>query len=241
METEISSALRELADAIRTTINVMPYPALTEALFNADATLAKEAATPPLSAALPHLGAAGVRVRETMWGEVVDDDYEGVSFQLCEEGNRDGHHFLKEITLAANTFPVGTKISIREPSALVPSPVPQEATAEPVAAEPLIAEFERMRDKHSTPSGTQYEEGQWDMAQRLIGIARKFSSPPSHDAELLAALRDLRQAVCGETGFASAVREHSGLAYPWPALDIAEAKADAVLSRAARAALEAKP
>ena len=31
------------------------------------------------------------------------------------EGNRDGHHFLKEIALAAETFPLGTKITVAEP------------------------------------------------------------------------------------------------------------------------------
>lgn len=39
------------------------------------------------------------------------------------------------------------------------------------------------------------------------------------------ALRELLHAVCGETGFAAAVRSHSGLAYPWPALDAAEKQA----------------
>lgn len=39
------------------------------------------------------------------------------------------------------------------------------------------------------------------------------------------ALVVLHHAVCGETGFANAVREESGKAYPWPALDIADEKA----------------
>lgn len=57
--------------------------------------------------------------REIMWGEVVEgyDDDEGIVFKLCEEGNRDGDHFAGEIKLKASTFSVGTKISIREPSA----------------------------------------------------------------------------------------------------------------------------
>ena len=42
---------------------------------------------------------------------------------------------------------------------------------------------------------------------------------------LEAALRDLLHAVCSDTGFAEAVRSVSGIAYPWPALDIAEEKA----------------
>jgi hypothetical protein len=44
------------------------------------------------------------------------------------------------------------------------------------------------------------------------------------------ALEQLLHAVCGETGFANAVRTMSGTAYPWPALDIAEAEARAALS-----------
>ena len=51
--------------------------------------------------------------------------------------------------------------------------------------------------------------------------------------ELREALEQLLHAVCGETGFAAAVRNDSGTAYPWPALDIAE--------EAARAALAAHP
>jgi hypothetical protein len=45
-----------------------------------------------------------------------------------------------------------------------------------------------------------------------------------HDA-LREALVDLLHAVCGEKGFAEAVRRDSGRIYPWPALDLAEAKA----------------
>lgn len=44
------------------------------------------------------------------------------------------------------------------------------------------------------------------------------------------ALAKLHHAVCGETGFASAVRQTSGLAYPWPALDEADELARAALA-----------
>jgi hypothetical protein len=46
---------------------------------------------------------------------------------------------------------------------------------------------------------------------------------------LRVALREMFEVVCGETGFAQAVRADSGFAYPWPALDIAEAMARAAL------------
>lgn len=51
-----------------------------------------------------------------------------------------------------------------------------------------------------------------------------------HDA-LREALVDLLYAVCGKTGFAETVRRDSGRIYPWPALDLAEAKALAALER----------
>jgi len=53
----------------------------------------------------------------------------------------------------------------------------------------------------------------------------------SHKA-LVAGLKDLLHAVCDKTGFAAAVREDSGLAYPWEPLDIAEEKARAALEAA---------
>lgn len=48
----------------------------------------------------------------------------------------------------------------------------------------------------------------------------------AHDA-----LSDLLHAVCGEKGFAEAVRRDSGRIYPWPALELAEAKARAALDQ----------
>ena len=50
--------------------------------------------------------------------------------------------------------------------------------------------------------------------------------------KLRAALEKLHHAVCGETGFAAAVRQESGKAYPWPALDIADDLARAALAAA---------
>ena len=47
---------------------------------------------------------------------------------------------------------------------------------------------------------------------------------------LVEALEGLLHAVCGETGFANAVRGTAGKAYPWPALDMAEEKARKALS-----------
>ncbi len=64
-------------------------------------------------------------------------------------------------------------------------------------------------------------------------IVREAGHEPAPDvmAELVEALRGLHQAVCGETGFAACVRQDSGKAYPWPALDAAEEAARAALAR----------
>ena len=51
----------------------------------------------------------------------------------------------------------------------------------------------------------------------------------AENKRLREALREMFEVVCGETGFAQAVRADSGFAYPWPALDLAEAKARAAL------------
>ncbi len=44
-------------------------------------------------------------------------------------------------------------------------------------------------------------------------------------------IEQLHGAVCGETGFASAVRTVSGIAYPWPSLDAADEDARAFLAK----------
>ena len=55
-------------------------------------------------------------------------------------------------------------------------------------------------------------------------------APAPDPAEAMrAALDAMLRAVCGESGFAAAVRAATGLAYPWPALDLAEEQARAAL------------
>lgn len=49
--------------------------------------------------------------------------------------------------------------------------------------------------------------------------------------EARGALRLLHGAVCGDTGFAACVRIDAGRAYPWPALDVAEEAAAAILAK----------
>ena len=64
--------------------------------------------------------------------------------------------------------------------------------------------------------------------ERYMDIANEHVN----EAERLRdALADLLHAVCGEKGFAEAVRRDSGRIYPWPALELAEAKARAALDQ----------
>ena len=70
------------------------------------------------------------------------------------------------------------------------------------------------------------------VAQRAAtegGVAPTLSGAEGEIARLKEALAKLHHAVCGPTGFAQAVRENSGIAYPWPALDEADELARAAL------------
>ena len=60
--------------------------------------------------------------------------------------------------------------------------------------------------------------------------AQRAEAAEAENKRLREALLKMLLAVCGPTGFAAAVRNHSGLAYPWEGLDIAEANARAALS-----------
>lgn len=64
--------------------------------------------------------------------------------------------------------------------------------------------------------------------------ARLVALAPDLAAALIEAEKALAKmigSVCGETGFAACVRADSGFAYPWPALDEAEASARAALAK----------
>ena len=63
----------------------------------------------------------------------------------------------------------------------------------------------------------------------VYSAADRIEALTAENERLRAALREMFEVVCGETGFAQAVRADSGFAYPWPALDLAEAKARAAL------------
>jgi hypothetical protein len=83
--------------------------------------------------------------------------------------------------------------------------------------EAQAAEIEHLRAE----AEAHYDRGYYDGSTHPI---------VRHDA-LREALADLLHAVCGEKGFAEAVRRDSGRIYPWPALELAEVKAIAALEQ----------
>jgi hypothetical protein len=83
--------------------------------------------------------------------------------------------------------------------------------------EAQAAGIERLRAE----AKAHYDRGYYDGGAYLL---------EQHEA-LREALVDLLHAVCGEKGFAEAVRRDSGRIYPWPALELAEAKALAALGQ----------
>ena len=64
-----------------------------------------------------------------------------------------------------------------------------------------------------------------ELADTIAALQAEVARLREENEALREALVVLHHAVCGETGFANAVREESGKAYPWPALDIADEKA----------------
>lgn len=70
-----------------------------------------------------------------------------------------------------------------------------------------------------------------NVTPKQLGVATSEALCRAIDEQedLREALADLLHAVCGEKGFAEAVRRDSGRIYPWPALELAEVKARAAL------------
>lgn len=78
-------------------------------------------------------------------------------------------------------------------------------------------------------------EGNWHSDEGAFGgvqyIRADLTPSPEVVKELVDAAKAFRHAVCGDTGFAAAVRLHSGNAYPWPSLDLADEWLTAVLAK----------
>jgi ferredoxin-NADP reductase len=75
--------------------------------------------------------------------------------------------------------------------------------------------------------------------ERLNGVIQNMRYAEDEDKNrcvveserLRAALEGMLWAVCGPNGFAAAIRQTSGMAYPWPTLDAAEREATAALAQ----------
>ena len=72
----------------------------------------------------------------------------------------------------------------------------------------------------------------WVTNAMLALNALKGDGSPPMETELLESLKAMVHAVCGPTGFAAAVRGHSGKAYPWESLELAEDVARKLISKA---------
>ena len=97
----------------------------------------------------------------------------------------------------------------------------------PVPADERAAMAEAMADASESCC---YMSDIYRMTDALL--VKGFGLRGGAEAGLREALEKLHHAVCGETGFAAAVRQESGKAYPWPALDIADELARAALAAA---------
>jgi hypothetical protein len=74
----------------------------------------------------------------------------------------------------------------------------------------------------------------WDrraMEDELTHASIKIMAQHVEIERLRAALGGMLRAVCGHDGFAAAIRQTSGMMYPWPALDAAEREARAALAQ----------
>lgn len=91
---------------------------------------------------------------------------------------------------------------------------------------PLCQGYERMWCEHDAPIDCECIDGPHPWIKYVVAPEQ-----PTQSDALREALEDLLHAVCGEKGFAECVRRDSGRIYPWPALDLAEAKAIAALER----------
>ena len=103
------------------------------------------------------------------------------------------------------------------------------ATSQPTQSDAVVKLLETMRERCTHPCRSEKAElgCDCDAARQAAVMLRQ----PTQSDALREALVDLLHAVCGENGFAQAVRWDSGRIYPWPALDLAEAKARAALEQ----------
>jgi hypothetical protein len=85
------------------------------------------------------------------------------------------------------------------------------------------------KDKLVTEAGLHWKIN--ELSRELIEASAKLVEQQADVERLRAALEGMLWAVCGPNGFAAAIRQTSGMAYPWPALDAAEREARAALAQ----------
>ena len=99
------------------------------------------------------------------------------------------------------------------------------------AMDNLIAQDADLIDAQTTQNdGNFHKLPLSESFERVVKVAKEREAF-NEEMALREALTDLLHAVCGRTGFAETVRRDSGRIYPWPALDLAEAKARAALEQ----------
>jgi hypothetical protein len=85
------------------------------------------------------------------------------------------------------------------------------------------------REKLVTEAGLHWKIN--ELSRELIEASAKLVEQQTEIERLRAALGGMLRAVCGHDGFAAAIRQTSGMMYPWPALDAAEREARAALAQ----------
>lgn len=104
-------------------------------------------------------------------------------------------------------------------------------TDETEAGQPLTANRKAHTMIIEVLAGWGIEPSNTTPEQLTIATTEALCRAIDQQKDLHIALADLLHAVCGERGFAEAVRRDSGRIYPWPALELAEAKARAALDQ----------
>ena len=113
---------------------------------------------------------------------------------------------------------------------------PAQPVQEPVAYDECLNDLGWKMNDFLTSNGAKFDGRVFNHIKPFLrGVIEQWitahpTPAPVADAEgMREALEALLHAVCGDSGFAACVRKDSGTAYPWPALDLAEARAIAAL------------
>ena len=127
-------------------------------------------------------------------------------------------------------------------SANTTAPQPVAVTVKPLVPDGLIDALRHQRQIDMEGTEVAVSRQACDEAADILSALTIQPADPLSDPRVVAlveAAGKLRHSLCGPTGFADAVRHHSGQAYPWPSLDAAELALDAAIrADAIREAIE---